>query len=78
MLIFRETVGETVSNQSHIGRRFMKELTFEEQVYYANNVLIDVCDCCGDYFPITNRNDGKDYLTITGNGYSLICNKCNK
>lgn len=54
----------------------MKELTFEEQVYYANNALIDVCDCCGEYFPITNRNDGNDYLTLIGN--QLLCQGCLK
>lgn len=50
----------------------MKELTIEEQEYD----LIDVCDCCGEYFPITNRNDGNDYLTF--NGSQLLCQKCLK
>ena len=52
----------------------MKELTEEEQVYYANNALIDICDCCGEYFPITNHNDGDDYLTFIGN--QLLCQGC--
>jgi len=52
----------------------MKELTIEEQVYYGNNALIDVCDLCGKYFPITNGNDGNDYLTLIGN--QLLCQKC--
>jgi hypothetical protein len=48
----------------------MKELTNEEQIYD----LIDVCDLCGEYVPVTNRNDGNDYLTLTGN--QLLCQCC--
>jgi len=55
----------------------MKELTEEEEeVYYANYNLVDVCDLCGKYTPITNRNDGNDYLTFTG--IQLLCQGCLK
>ena len=50
------------------------ELSLEEMVYYGNFCLVDFCDCCGDYFPITNRNDGDDYLTLIGN--QLLCRGC--
>jgi hypothetical protein len=51
-----------------------EELTEEEQINYANYSLIDICDCCGDYFPIHNWNDGKNYLTLTVK--HLYCQKC--
>jgi len=52
------------------------QLTFEEEIYYANYGSIDTCDCCSDYAPIINHHDGSNYLTITENGCSLVCNKC--
>jgi hypothetical protein len=52
----------------------IKELTMEEMVFYADHALIDICDLCGNYFPITNDHDGKNYLTLTDNG--LLCLKC--
>jgi hypothetical protein len=51
-----------------------KELTIEEELYYFKYALIDFCDLCGKPFPITNRNDGEDYLEY--NGVQLLCNKC--
>ena len=54
-----------------------EELTEQEMVFYANYGLIGECDGCGDNaVPITNRNDGKNYLTITGN--KIYCQKCLK
>ena len=50
------------------------ELTIEEEVYYVNYALIDICDLCGNYTPILNYNDGKNYLTLTGT--HLYCQKC--
>ena len=51
-----------------------KELTIQEQVYYSNYNLIDECDLCGKPFPITNRNDGNEYLEFVGT--QLLCPKC--
>ena len=51
-----------------------KELTIEEQVYYGNNALIECCDLCGKPFPITNRNDGEDFVEYSG--VQLLCKKC--
>ena len=52
-----------------------KELTIEEELYYFKYALIDECDNCHDNaVPITNRNDGEDYLEY--NGVQLLCNKC--
>jgi len=53
-----------------------KELTPEEEIHYANYALIDVCDGCGNYFPITNHHDGNNYLTFVGS--KLYCQKCLK
>ena len=47
-----------------------KELTIEEPVFD----LIDYCDLCGKPSPITNNNDGSDYLEY--NGIQLLCPKC--
>lgn len=55
------------------GSNFMNE-ELTEKVPYVNYSLIDVCDGCGDYFPIHNWNDGKNYLTLTGK--HLYCQKC--
>ena len=54
----------------HIG------LTHEEEIYYANYNLIDLCDECSDYVPITNYNDGSNYLTFIEN--KVVCQKCMK
>jgi hypothetical protein len=51
-----------------------KELTIEEELYYFKYALIDICDVCGEYVPITNNNDGNNYLEY--NGVQLLCNKC--
>ena len=48
-------------------------LTFEEEVYYANHALIDICDDCGDWTPITNYHDGDNFLIFDG---WFICYKC--
>ena len=53
-----------------------KELTEEEMVFYSNYALIDMCDCCGNYFPITNRHNGEKFLTIKDNG--IYCQKCSE
>jgi hypothetical protein len=54
-----------------------QDLTPEEEVYYANHALIDVCDgTCGDYVAITNYHDGDDFLTWF-NG-KLYCKTCLK
>ena len=52
----------------------MKELTEEEQVYYAEYALIELCDCCGKYRPVRNHNDGADYITFTGRQF--LCQTC--
>lgn len=49
-------------------------LTFDEEIYYANHALIDICNGCGNYFPIQNHHDGSNYLTW--NGSQLLCCKC--
>jgi len=49
-------------------------LTLEEELYYANHALIDICDCCGNYFSIQNHHDGSNYLTWHGS--KLYCQKC--
>lgn len=53
-----------------------QELTQEEEVYYANYALIDVCDGlgCGDYVAITNYHDGDRFLTWKDG--KLYCPKC--
>lgn len=52
-------------------------LTPEEEVYYSNYALIDLCDECGDYFPIHNHHDNAyDFLTWA-NG-RLYCQGCLK
>jgi hypothetical protein len=52
-----------------------KELTIDEQVYYANYSLQDECDNCHDNaVPILNDNDGRPYLEIVGT--QLLCPKC--
>ena len=52
-----------------------KELTIEEQIYYGNNALIDICDICHDNaVPILNDNDGRPYLEFVGT--QLLCPKC--
>ena len=52
-----------------------KELTIEEQIYYANYNLLDECDNCHDNaVPIFNDNDGRPYLEFIG--YQLLCPKC--
>jgi hypothetical protein len=52
----------------------MNELTEKEQIDYADYAFIDVCDCCGEYTPILNGNDGEKFLTY--NGVQLLCNQC--
>lgn len=54
----------------------MERLTEKEIMYYSNYALIDVCDevGCGEYTPITNYHDGRNYLTWVGN--RLYCQKC--
>jgi len=52
----------------------MKELTEKELVYYANVSLIEVCDCCGDYKPITNNHDGNDFVEFDGKQF--LCKRC--
>jgi hypothetical protein len=56
----------------------MDRLTEKEIMYYANYALIDVCDdcSCGEYTPIKNYHDGRNYLTWAGN--RLYCLKCLK
>ncbi len=53
-----------------------EQLTETEEVHYSNYGLIDVCDCCGEYIPIHNNNDDKNYLTWCGK--HLYCLKCMK
>jgi hypothetical protein len=53
-----------------------RELTQEEVIFYTNHALIDRCDDCGEWMPITNRWDGKNYLTFV-NG-KLYCQSCLK
>lgn len=50
----------------------------QEEVFYGNYGLIDVCDGdgCGNDTPITNYHDGGNYLTWTGK--RLYCLKCLK
>lgn len=48
----------------------------QEEVFYGNYGLIDICDGCGNDTPITNHHDGKNYLTLTGK--YLYCLKCLK
>lgn len=68
---------ENVRSNLITGSSFMnEELTEEEEVHYVNYSLIDLCDCCHEYFPIHNYNDGKNYLTWTGK--YLYCQKCIK
>ncbi len=50
------------------------ELTEEQQIFYGNYGLIDVCDCCGNYVAITNKHDGDNYLTFVDS--KLYCQKC--
>lgn len=64
--IFMENVGKFMDKHG---------LTFEEEVYYANQAEIDVCDLCGEWTPITNWHDGNNYLTFCGS--KLYCRKCN-
>ena len=52
------------------------ELTEEQQIFYGNYGLIDVCDLCGNYVPIINHHDGKNYLTLVGD--KLHCQECLK
>jgi len=52
----------------------LKELTEEEQIYYANYCSIELCDLCGEYFPILNNHDNDDYVEY--NGIQFLCNKC--
>ena len=49
------------------------ELTEEEMVYYGNYSLIDLCDCCSQYFPITNYHNGDEFLMFNG---QFLCKKC--
>jgi hypothetical protein len=51
-------------------------LTPEEELHYASHALIDYCDGCGNYTPIHNHNDGKNFLTFVGD--KLYCQKCLK
>ena len=44
-----------------------KELTIEEEIYYANYAEIEICDCCGDYYGI---------FIIEYNGIQFLCSKC--
>lgn len=57
---------------------FLNRLRTEEQAKELAHCTTDVCDCHGDYIPIRNWNDGKNYLIITENGKGLICKKCNE
>jgi hypothetical protein len=50
-------------------------LTLDEELFYANQAEIDVCDCCGNWTPITNWHDGSNYLQWTLVG-QLLCRKC--
>ena len=58
---------DNVVLKSITGSNFMND----ENINYG---LIDVCDCCGDYFSIHNRHDGKNYLTWVEK--RLYCQKC--
>lgn len=49
-------------------------LSIEEEVYYTNYGLIDMCDCCQDYYPIHYYQDRKNYITFTGKQF--LCQKC--
>jgi hypothetical protein len=51
-------------------------LTQEEELYYANHALIDLCDCCGDFVAIHNDCGGSNYLTWVDG--KLYCQKCLK
>ena len=52
------------------------ELSIEEEVYYGNYGLIDVCDLCNNEVAITNYHDDKNYLTLVGS--KLYCQRCLK
>lgn len=54
----------------------MNEELTEEEIHYVNYSLLDICDGCHDYFPITNYNDGENYLTWVEK--HLYCQKCLK
>lgn len=53
-----------------------RDMTLEELVHCENYPLIDVCDGCGEYTPITNDHDGKNFLTFIND--KLYCQKCLK
>lgn len=65
---------ENVSSNLITGSNFMNEELTEEKIHYVNYSLLDICDGCHDYFPITNYNDGENYLTWVGK--HLYCQKC--
>jgi hypothetical protein len=46
------------------GCQFMTE---QEEIYYADYALIEICDCCGDYFSLSD---------IKFNGKQFLCNVC--
>lgn len=56
--------------------KFMDEhgLTFEEQIYYANEAEIERCDLCNEYFGIHNFHDNA--ANIEYNGVQFLCSKC--
>lgn len=62
-----------VGAEPHPWLQFMND---EEEVFYANYGLIDICEDCGNDTPILNHHDGKNYLTWTGK--HLYCLKCLK
>ena len=53
---------------------YMDGISDEEFIHYANYSLIEECDDCHDYKPITNHHDGKDFVEF--NGKQFLCRKC--
>jgi len=52
--------------------------TLEEELLIANHVTIEICECCGDYYPIIKYYCDKytnNFIEITLEGY-FYCEKC--